>query len=374
MSPPTPSARLCRSARVLVAGFIVLTAGSAHGAPSQAPGDGRDAPEQTAATTIEITLDRATAWRSRSKPGRIRAEGTFRAEGDAWDAIDTIVTVRDGQDLEESSAFTSCLVSRSGRIRCENEDRTARLRYIPDGAIPGLYRFKLDYRRRDITQPQMAPLEIEFSFDGSTGGAKNEPCDALRAKLVCKGESTPAEPPTKLVFVTSQIYSATFGATNGALDGDVLCQQHADAAGLDGTFMAWLADSTTSPATRFVQSTNPYVLVDGTVIADDWAALTNTDNVPLQNPIDLDEFGAAPPPSVGTAPPVDSTVFWSWVAADGTSWSSGPACGDWGVMIGGFPFSSLGNWTRTDRSWSTSFFGGSFTICEGQAPLVCFEQ
>lgn len=209
---------------------------------------------------------------------------------------------------------------------------------------------------------------------GTTCESLNAGEGALACDGACKLDAADCTPATNLVFVTSQIYSATFGATNGALDGDVLCQQHADAAGLDGTFMAWLTDSTTSPATRFVQSTNPYVLVDGTVIADDWAALTNTQNVPLQNPIDLDEFGAAPPPSVGTAPPVDSTVFWSWVAADGTSFSSGPPCGDWGVMIGGFPYSSLGNWTRTDASWSTSFFGGSFTICEGQAPLVCFEQ
>ena len=62
---------------------------------------------------------------------------------------------------------------------------------------------------------------------------------------------------------------------------DDKCQQLAGSVNppLPGTYPAWLSDSTASPSTRFrctqaSCSTHGYVLVNGTVVANDWADLT----------------------------------------------------------------------------------------------------
>lgn len=62
----------------------------------------------------------------------------------------------------------------------------------------------------------------------------------------------------KRVSVTSNTTAANFGVANGALDGDTICQQHADAAGLVGAWKAWLSDSTTSPSTRLRALERPF--------------------------------------------------------------------------------------------------------------------
>jgi cysteine-rich repeat protein len=72
-------------------------------------------------------------------------------------------------------------------------------------------------------------------------------------------------PATRIVFVTSEIYTGNLGGLAGA---DAKCQSLADAAGLPGNYMAWLSTGASSPSTRFTQSPNPYVLVNGTKVAD----------------------------------------------------------------------------------------------------------
>lgn len=151
-------------------------------------------PANATANAIEITLDRATVWRSGSKLGRIRAEGTFRSVRGPVDQTQIVVTVGDDGTLNETGVFTSCREFRSGAVRCQNDDRSARIRYIPDRTDPDLYRYRIDYRRRDISAPQVPPIQVTFDYASGSlvASAKNEPCRVLRGKLVCKGESMPA--------------------------------------------------------------------------------------------------------------------------------------------------------------------------------------
>jgi hypothetical protein len=74
------------------------------------------------------------------------------------------------------------------------------------------------------------------------------------------------------VFVTEGTYTGDLGGLAGA---DAICQAEADAAGLTGLFKAWISDSQTGPASRFVPSQYPYVLVNGSWVADDWTDLTD---------------------------------------------------------------------------------------------------
>jgi hypothetical protein len=69
------------------------------------------------------------------------------------------------------------------------------------------------------------------------------------------------------VFVTSTFYDGNLGGLSGA---DAKCQARADGANLGGNWKAWLSDSKTSADSRLVHSDNPYKLLNGLVLANNW--------------------------------------------------------------------------------------------------------
>lgn len=75
----------------------------------------------------------------------------------------------------------------------------------------------------------------------------------------------------KTVFLTSVTYNGNLGGLNGA---DAECSALAAQAGLPGNYKAWLSDSVNSVNERFTHA-GPYVLVDGTPLADSWEDLTD---------------------------------------------------------------------------------------------------
>lgn len=80
----------------------------------------------------------------------------------------------------------------------------------------------------------------------------------------------------RTVFVTK----ATFKSENmGGLAGaDAKCQAEADdpaAIVPSGTYLPWLSDGHQSPDSRFTKSSSPYVLPDGTKIAENYVDLTD---------------------------------------------------------------------------------------------------
>lgn len=160
--------------------------------------------------------------------------------------------------------------------------------------------------------------------------------------------------PPKVVFHTSQGYQGNLGGLAGA---DAICQTHAEAAGLSGSYMAWLSDLTDSPSTRFTQATVPYVLVDGTKIADSWSDLVDGT---LQHPIDRDELGGY----------YQGNYAWTGTEPDGTPTTNpGYLCENWtssemvNYGIRGAEYGSDTTWTR---------HSGGF--CEYYHSIYCFEQ
>jgi cysteine-rich repeat protein len=195
--------------------------------------------------------------------------------------------------------------------------------------------------------------------DGQICGAPADCASGLCERNRCSA-------PTRVAFVTSELFDGNLGGVAGA---DGHCQRLAEAAGLAGSFRAWLSDGTSAPTTRFTRSSNAYVLVDGTVIADSYTDLTDGT---LDNPIALTELGTAPPAAfdnscAGGTP----TIFWSATAANG-----GPIpvpasnrCQDWTSTAGS---SNWGNAALfTEPSWSQWCSGGE---CAWHAPLHCFQQ
>jgi len=161
----------------------------------------------------------------------------------------------------------------------------------------------------------------------------------------------------KTVFVSSSTQAGNLGGLAG---GDAICQGLADAASLGGTYMAWLSDSTESPATRFVPWDGPYERTDGVRIADSWADLLDGT---LAAPISVTETGAVVSgQTVQTG--TDSQGF-------GVVTAPGPYCMDWTSGAGaGVATIVRGNAGGTGTNWTNGGTAG----CANVIRIYCFEQ
>ncbi len=165
----------------------------------------------------------------------------------------------------------------------------------------------------------------------------------------------------RFVFVTSTLQ---YGDMNGLAGADAECNELAEAAGLPGTYMAWLSTNQMNgtPATRFLQSSVPYVRVDGVKVADDWADLTDGS---LDAQINKTELNAAPPqgnPTCGNASVYSNTN------ANGTMYNAINSCGNFNSTA------SAGHWGQsslTNAGWTSACAGGT---CTWQEPIYCFQQ
>lgn len=140
----------------------------------------------------------------------------------------------------------------------------------------------------------------------------------------------------------------TSGNLGGLAGADALCALWAANSGVAGsTFLPWLADTTESPATRFVQSGIPYKRLDGTLIADDWADL-------------VDGTLDAPVTPAGGA-------SWANVALPGAT-AAGASCNDW-TSSSELDTGRGGNGALSNSSWTNS----TDAACNSLRILCCFE-
>lgn len=106
-----------------------------------------------------------------------------------------------------------------------------------------------------------------------------------------------------IIFITNTVHDGDLGGIAGA---DQICQSQAAAAGLAGEFAAWLSTLASSVSDRLVQSTGPYTLVDGTLIASNWDDLVDGT---IMARINLDANGT-----------LQGGDIWTGTRADGTSY------------------------------------------------------
>jgi hypothetical protein len=170
------------------------------------------------------------------------------------------------------------------------------------------------------------------------------------------------------VFMTiAGVKGAEIGGLAG---GDDFCQDAADAAGLSGTFKAWLSAGNASPSTRFTNLANagPYQLVpnqfaDGSnpppTVAADFADLTSCnpgpDGICLQAAINRTEDGTVQ----GGQP-----LIWTGTQTNGTA--APDTCAGWTGAGNG----AAGVATQIINEWTNA---GSFD-CQSPLPLYCFAQ
>lgn len=170
---------------------------------------------------------------------------------------------------------------------------------------------------------------------------------------------TPVAP--KRVFITSTTYNGNLGGVAGA---DAKCQTQANVASLGGTWKAWIspASRVNSATLRLTHATIPYVLLNNTIIANNWTDLTDG---ALAAYINITENN--------TLVPASPEQVWTNTRTDGTAAinvSTTNTCGsDWKIQTsnqGYFGYHSL-------------FSGGVWTLgnvvgCGTLAHLYCFEQ
>ena len=179
------------------------------------------------------------------------------------------------------------------------------------------------------------------------------------ALLTAIAGSAYADQHEKTVFITSAKFKGNLGGLAGA---DDKCQAEADGPASivpSGTYLAWLSDGTDSPDTRFTKSAHPYMLLDGTKIAENYTDLTDGS---ILHAINMNSTGK---PLGGVQP------FWTGTKADGTTAPLAVTCTGWKDPL---PYHKgmHGQTHLTDSSWSTVHSDES---CRNRFSfLLCFQQ
>lgn len=162
------------------------------------------------------------------------------------------------------------------------------------------------------------------------------------------------------VFVTSSRHTGNLGGLAGA---DRTCTNLAHSAGLPGRYKAWLSTDAASPLTRFRLSTGPYVLPNGTRIANNWADLTDGT---LRAPINIMENGR----------PADTTVPggpYAWTRTETSGARSSDTvhdCQDWTTGSSAGILGNYGYIEQTGTFWTATFS----STCSSTHRLYCFQQ
>jgi hypothetical protein len=195
-------------------------------------------------------------------------------------------------------------------------------------------------------------------------GKNGAACSACSGSVSCVAgacdTSTCTSSSCKRVFITSHLYhgglKVTASTATGVLGGDKLCGDLATAAGLGGTWKAWLSEGPSTNAIDRIADVGPWYLVGkGTKVFENKAGLAG----PALAAISMDEKG------VGA---IDLKV-WTGTNTGGTA--NKIDCGGWST-INTPNMGSLGN--AGDKAQWTQATGVTQDNCSASHALICFEQ
>lgn len=212
------------------------------------------------------------------------------------------------------------------------------------------------------------------SCDVTLGGGTIMSQNVINVTVQCNSTTTP-----KLVFVTSLFgtgdlssWDDTIGSgITGLAAADAICQDHANRAGLSGTFVAWLSDSNDDAYCRvhglarkkaancgqvtLPTNAGPWIRTDGYPFAP---AIDQFTQSIMYTPIKFDENGAIPV----------KTKIYTGTDWRGTATGSLGQCFDWTIGGGGF-FANVGDADGTGSGWH----GGDVATCDQLFHLACFQ-
>jgi hypothetical protein len=172
----------------------------------------------------------------------------------------------------------------------------------------------------------------------------------------------------KAVFVTKASFISDMGGLAGA---DAKCQAEADdpeSIVPAGTYLPWLSDGTDSPDTRFTKSSHPYVLPDGTKIAENYTDLTDGS---ILHAINVDATGA---------PVLGAQRFWTDTMTDGKAVQQFVAnvkrnsCNAWNGTTAYLAIATTGITYKKTGEWSNYRPEFCKNIGQQKNRLACFQQ
>lgn len=189
----------------------------------------------------------------------------------------------------------------------------------------------------------------------------------FKMRLLCFQQTPPPGPallgPAKRVFVTSKTYSgnlkAAAGAASGPLGGDALCQSAASSAGLNGTWMAYLASPGVSAPSRFTGN-GPWKLLGST---NDYSFL-NIDALRYTQPLALINKT-----ETGQTVPNNTPSRKVWTGAKERGATTTNDCNGWTDSTGA-QSGTVGTPEYITDKWRTD----TDLPCDNVARLYCFEQ
>lgn len=189
--------------------------------------------------------------------------------------------------------------------------------------------------------------------DAADAAADVVNADAADASMGCNG----AVACERMVFVTSAIVEGH--VINGVAGGDDFCTLLAATSQKPRVrgrlYKAWLSGGQ-DVATRLVQGTKPYVLANGTLLANDWVGFASSTH---PAPISVDENGQ--PLAVNT-----ETGVWTGSEPAGTTIANG-VCGAWSLASAQGKF---GRATENTIGWTNN----GTAMCTTKLRLYCIER
>jgi hypothetical protein len=171
----------------------------------------------------------------------------------------------------------------------------------------------------------------------------------------------------KTVFVTKARFISDLGGLVGA---DAKCQVEADDPASivpSGTYLAWLSDGTDSPDTRFKKSSHPYLLSDGTKIAENYTDLTDGS---ILHVINLGPTGAT----------FGYHKYWTGTKPDGTPMQAFKpnaqknSCNAWNGTTVYWASAAVGMTHVKSGGWTSNYLSDCRDAGRGRHRLVCFQQ
>jgi hypothetical protein len=211
----------------------------------------------------------------------------------------------------------------------------------------------------DVDLADAAPADDAALGDGACGPEAGESGGPTDAPI-----DEPPPPPTyRIVFVTPQISPGSLGGTGA---GDTTCQGLASQYGLPGTYLAWLSDSSVSPASRMKKATVPYVLPDrSTVVAVGWTQLVSGN---LAHAIDQTAQGSTVTSAGQSCNGTAGYYVWTGTTTAGASWNS-YTCNAWNTASPG-NLGGVGDALEQNADWTQ----WCQATCNVLAAIYCVEQ
>lgn len=201
--------------------------------------------------------------------------------------------------------------------------------------------------KANLPEDEGEPLDLPDRVVG--GDASVDPVDApADADTPDTDAGGDAPVGSLVVFVSSTTHNARYGGQAGA---DAVCNGLAKAAGVPGTFVAWLSNENGPNAVQRLTSPGPWALVGGVAVATTKTELVSGT---LKHAIDRDEKGTIVPPS----------KVWTGTGANGVYETND--CDAW----------STGNNGRSGQSDQVNAAWTSNTVddCDQLHRVYCFQN